>query len=232
MKKIIMLLFVGVTACFAQKNDYSDYNILLGKYVSNNGKVDYEKLKINIVELNTVIKKFEKNQPNNLWTREEKLAYYINAYNIYTLKIVTDNYPVASIKEIKNVWDVKFIPSGSSKLSLGDIEHKILRKMNEPRIHFAINCASFSCPNLRNEAFLPETLNKQLETASKSFINDATKNILSEKSISISEIFEWFGDDFKTTDSTVIDFINKYAVIKISKSASIKFVKYNWSLNK
>jgi len=230
MKKIVLLVFLSVSS-FAQNFDYKTYNEFLGNYVSGKGNVNYDKIKTNKSELDVVIKQFEKNQPNNQWSREEKLAYYINAYNIYTLKIVTDNYPLKSIKDITNVWDKEFIKSGKEKISLGDIEHKILRKMNEPRIHFAINCASFSCPNLLNEAYLPETLDKQLAKVTKSFINDKTKNTITASEIEISEIFNWFGGDFKTKKTSVIDFINKYSTVKIDKKAKIKYLNYSWSLN-
>ncbi len=115
--------------------------------------MNYDKIKTNKAELDAVMKQFEKKPITDKWTKNEELAFWINKYNVYTLKIVTDNYPLKSIKDIPSVWDKKFIPSGKEKISLGDIEHKMLRKMNEPRIHFAINCASFSCPNLLNEAY-------------------------------------------------------------------------------
>ncbi|WP_395054018.1 DUF547 domain-containing protein [Flavobacterium sp.] len=231
MKKIIVLLLIGATS-FAQNFDYKNYNLFLGKYVSDKGNVNYDKIKTNKTELDAIIKQFEKLQPSEKWTKNEKLAYYINAYNVYTLKVVIDNYPTKSIKDIDNAWDKKLVQSGKSKISLSDVEHKILRKMNEPRIHFAINCASFSCPNLLNEAYLPETLNKQLETVTKAFINDKTKNIITANEVKISEIFNWFGGDFKTKKTSVIDFINTYSTVKIDKKAKIKFLDYNWNLNK
>ena len=161
MKKIILLLLIISTNSFAQNFDYKSYNQFLVKYVSNKGNVNYDKIETNKSELDAIIAKFEKIQPTDKWSKNEKLAYYINAYNVYTLKVVIDNYPTKSIKDIDNAWDKKIVTSGKSKISLSDVEHKILRKMSEPRIHFAINCASFSCPNLLNEAFLPETLDKQ-----------------------------------------------------------------------
>lgn len=230
MKKIVLLLFLSASS-FAQNFDYKSYNKFLSNYVSQKGNVNYDKIKNNKSELDAIIKQFEKTQPNDKWSREEEIAYYINAYNIYTLKIITDNYPVKSIKEIPSVWDKKFVLSSKGKISLGDIEHKILRKMNEPRIHFAINCASFSCPNLLNEAYLPLTLEKQLETVATSFVNDKTKNNITASEIKISEIFNWFGGDFKTKKTSVIDFINKYSTVKIDKNAKIKYLNYNWSLN-
>lgn len=231
MKKILFLLLIS-TASFAQNFDYKKTNLFLEKYVTEKGNVNYDKIKNNRSELETIVKQFEEKQPNDKWSKNEKLAYYINAYNIYTLKIVIENYPVKSIKDIDNVWDKKFIRSGNDKISLGDVEHKILRKMNEPRIHFAINCASFSCPNLLNEAYLPETLDKQLDKVAKSFINDKTKNKIAAKEVQLSEIFNWFGGDFKTKKTSIIDFINNYSIVKIDKKAKIKYLEYNWSLNK
>jgi Protein of unknown function, DUF547 len=232
MKKIIVLLLLFTSKSFSQKFDYSDYNSFLSKYVSEKGNVNYDKIKKNIAELEIIVDQFSKNQPTNKnWTKKEELAYFINTYNVYTLKIVVDNYPTKSIKDINKAWDKKTIPSYKALLSLSDIEHKILRKLNEPRIHFAINCASVSCPNLENKAFEPSTLENQLESATKSFINDKTKNLITEKEIKISEIFNWFASDFKVNGS-VIDYINKYATTKIDKKAKIKYLEYNWSLNK
>lgn len=233
MKKVVILLFLVCVTGFAQKMDYKNYNAFLKKYISENGNVDYDKIKINKAELEKIIDEFDATQPvNKNWPKNEELAYFINVYNINTIKIVVDNYPTKSIKDIKNAWDKKFILSGKALLSLSDVEHKILRKMNEPRIHFAINCASFSCPKLENKAFEPKTLDSQLDTATKSFINDKTKNIITTKEVQLSEIFNWFGSDFKTKKTSIIDFINKYSTVKIDKKAKVKYLDYNWDLNK
>ena len=231
MKKIIVLLLI-VSTSFAQNFDYKKTSLFLGKYVSDKGNVNYDKIKSNKTDLDVIIKQFEEKQPTDKWSKNEKLAYYINAYNVYTLKVVIDNYPTKSIKGIDNAWDKKIVTSGKNKISLSDVEHEILRKMNEPRIHFAINCASFSCPNLLNEAYLPEIVDEQLEIVTKSFINDKTKNAITASEIKISQIFNWFGGDFKTKKTSLIDFLKKYSTIKIDKKAKIKFLDYNWSLNK
>ncbi|TCL64571.1 uncharacterized protein DUF547 [Mariniflexile fucanivorans] len=102
--------------------------------------------------------------------------------------------------------------------------------MNEPRIHFAINCASYSCPNLLNEAYIESKIEKQLEHSAISFINDKTKNSIDRNKIEISKIFDWFSGDFKT-NGTLIDFLNSYSSIKINANAKIKFKDYNWNLN-
>ena len=144
--------------------------------------------------------------------------------------MIVDNYPVKSIKDIKDPWGTKFFTLGNKKYSLEEIEHQILRKMDEPRIHFAINCASFSCPNLLNQAYTEANLESQLNSVTKSFINDKSKNTITASKIEISKIFDWFGDDFKKKGS-IVDFFNKYSAVKINSNAKISFKDYNWSLN-
>jgi ribosomal protein S18 len=231
-KPLLFLASVFIcTNSFSQNFDYKNYGQFLKKYVSENGKVNYENISKGKTELTSIIKQFEKNTPKNNWSKNEKLAYWINAYNAYTIQLIINNYPLKSIKDINDPWDKEFILVENNKISLGHIEHKILRKMNEPRIHFAINCASFSCPNLKNYPFEPGKLESQLQVVAKSFLNDKTKNILSPNEIKISAIFDWFGDDFKTKGS-LIDFLNGYSTTKINKNAKIIFLEYNWNLNK
>ncbi len=231
MKKILFLLLISLTS-LAQNFDYKNYNQFLVKYVSEKGNVNYDKIFANKSELELIIKQFEKQPITKKWTKNEELAFWINTYNVYTLQLIINHYPTKSIKDIDNAWDKKIVGSGKNKISLGDVEHKILRKLNEPRIHFAINCASFSCPNLLNEAYFPEILDKQLEKVTKSFINDKSKNSITKNEIKISQIFNWFSGDFKIKKASVIDFINSYSNIKIDKKAKVKYLEYNWNLNK
>lgn len=231
MKKLLLVLFFISIKSFCQSFDYKNYNTFLKKYVSNSGNVNYDKIKSNKTELLQIVEQLSETKPTDKWTKSEKMAYYINIYNIYTIKSIVDNYPTKSIKDISNVWDKKIVPLGKFLYSLSDIENKILRKMGDARIHFAINCASFSCPKLENEAFVPEKLEKQLENAAKEFINDKTKNTISEKEIKISNIFDWYTSDFKD-DGSIIEYLNKYSNTKIDKKAKTRYLDYNWSLNK
>lgn len=232
MKKIVCIFILITINSYSQNFDYSTYNLFLAKYVSEKGNVNYDKIITNKAELNAIIIEFEKTQPTEKWLKNEKMAYFINVYNAYTIKVVIDNYPVKSIKDINGVWNKKIITSGKSKISLSDVENKILRKLDDPRIHFAINCASYSCPNLVNAAFVPATLDKQLDTTTKSFINDKSKNIIATNEIKISKIFYWYSEDFKSNTKTVINFINKYSNTKINASAKTSYLNYSWSLNK
>lgn len=210
--------------------DHKQWNRLLQKHVSSKGNVNYNGFIKEADSLQFYLNALDENLPEESWTKNAVLAYWINVYNAFTVKLIIDNYPVKSIKKIDKPWDNKFIFLGNKKYSLGEIEHKILRKMNEPRIHFAINCASFSCPNLANEAYTETELEKQLEVATKLFVNDETKNNITENSIEISSIFDWFSNDFKT-NGTLIDFLNKYSSININNNTKLRFKEYNWNLN-
>lgn len=213
-----------------KKIDHEQWNDLLKKHVSANGNVDYKGFKKDTKQLQSYLTELSQNTPQKSWSKNAVLAYWINAYNAYTVKLILDNYPVKSIKDINDPWGKKFFTLGITKYSLEQIEHEILRKMSEPRIHFAINCASFSCPNLLDEAYTEAKIEKQLDNSAKAFVNDKSKNSLATDKVEISEIFNWFSGDFKTKGS-LIDYLNQYSAVKINKNAKVKFKTYNWSLN-
>lgn len=218
------------TTEISQSINHGKWNALLQKNVSKNGNVNYKGFLKDSQDLQAYLTELSTNVPTKSWSKNATLAYWINAYNAYTVKLIIDNYPVKSIKDINDPWGKKFFSLGNKKYSLEEIEHEILRKMDEPRIHFAINCASFSCPNLLNEAYTEAKLEKQLVSVTKSFINDKMKNTITTNKIEISKIFDWFGGDFKKKGS-VIDFLNQYSAIKISTKANVSYKEYNWSLN-
>ena len=212
---------------------------ILSRYVVND-VFNYRGLLKDSVKLNNYLLNISNQPPADHWTKEEKLAYWINAYNAYTLKLIIDNYPLESITDLhptihipllNTVWLKKFFSFGGEPTSLDEIEHKILRKeFNEPRIHFAINCASTSCPPLRNEAFKASVLESQLEEQTRVFINDIERNEISPANPKVSKIFSWFSGDFKK-EQTIIQFINRYSEIQINEDADIDYMKYNWGLN-
>jgi hypothetical protein len=203
---------------------------LLQSHVSENGNVDYIAFKADNAKLQEYINVLAENVPNNSWANEEKLAYWINAYNALTVDLILRNYPVESIKDIKNPWKQRLWKLGDNMYDLDEIEHDILRNMNEPRIHFAIVCASYSCPKLQNEAFTAEKLDQQLTKATKEFLTDKNRNEISENSITISKIFDWFSKDF-TKNGSLIDFLNLYTKVNISPNAKKRYKDYNWALN-
>lgn len=210
--------------------DHTIWNNLLKKNVSEQGEVNYKAFKQDAEELNNYIDYLSLNVPSQNWSKQEKLAYYINIYNSHTIKLIIDNYPINSIKDIKNPWNEKFIKIGNEFFSLSNIEHEILRHMDEPRIHFAINCASKSCPKLLNTAFTSENVETLLELATKAFINDSEKNKISKEDIQLSKIFDWYKKDF-TKNGSLIEYINFYSRVKVDANTKITYLEYDWSLN-
>lgn len=210
--------------------NHSSWNILLQKHVSNKGHVDYKAFKSNRNELINYITYLGDHVPQDSWTREDKLAYWINAYNAMTIDLILRYYPIKSIKDIKKPWGQRFWKLGEKWYHLNEIENQILRKMAEPRIHFAIVCASFSCPKLQNSAYTPSGIDKQLTKAAKDFLNDSERNDISKNNLELSKIFQWFAKDFKQAGS-LIDFLNQYSEITISDKAKKHFKDYNWNLN-
>jgi len=210
--------------------NHNAWNTLLQQYVTNKGNVNYKGFKSNRKAITDYIQSLGEKMPNNTWSKDEKIAYWINAYNAMTVDLIIRNYPLNSIKDIKDPWKQRLWKLGSRWYNLDEIEHQILRKMNEPRIHFGIVCASFSCPKLINKAFTSTNLENQLTNATKDFLKDPERNDISSNSIKLSKIFKWFTKDFKT-EGSLIDFLNKYSDIIISKNAKKSFKDYNWSLN-
>ena len=213
--------------------DHSAWDALLKEHVDFDGMVDYKGFKVDIDKVNNYVNFLGKNIPDKNWSYEELLAYYINVYNANTIKLVLDNYPVKSIKDIDatiSPFLKKFIKIGEKDFSLADIEKGILQKMKEPRIHFAINCASFSCPKLMRDAYTAENVNELMEQAAEEFIN-SEKNELSPNSVKLSEIFKWYKDDFLLKSPSIIEYINQYSEIEISADASVDYIQYNWDLN-
>ncbi len=214
------------------KAGHTVWDMMLKKYVSSTGKVDYEGFKsdpnfkryIGILE--------SANPADASWSANDKKAFWINAYNSFTIKLIIDNYPLKSIKDVGSPWDKKFITINGKNYSLNQIENDILRPTyNDPRIHFAVNCAAVSCPKLHNGAFTAENLNSKLEKLTKEFVNNKSMNDISAGQVKISKIFEWYAVDF-TKSGSIIDWLNKYSTVKIDSGASVSYKGYTWSLNK
>jgi len=219
---------------------HSMYDALLKKCVSTTGKVNYQGFIKDKTQFAQYLQLLSNNPPQQNWSKDEQLAYWINAYNAFTIQLITQHYPLKSIKDIgssiaipfvNTPWNIKFIRIGKETYDLNNIEHDILRrKFNEPRIHFAIVCASVSCPKLLNEAFTGAKINQQLDAQARSFINDPSRNKISANRIQTSEIFNWFKGDF-TKNGSLISFLNKYSKVKINANASVSTLDYNWNLN-
>jgi len=227
---LILSFFLYLSGNYAQNFSHATWDQLLKNYVNAKGKVNYKGFK-NDVRFNKYLIKLQENKPGSNWTSNEKLAFWINAYNAFTIKLILDNYPVKSIRDIEKAWDKVFIKIGDSHYSLNDIEHHIIRKyFNEPRIHFALVCAAHSCPLLRNEAYTASKLINQLNKQAMQFINDPERNTISKEKVRISQIFNWFEEDF-TRKGTLIQYLNKYSEVEINENAKVEYLEYDWSLN-
>ncbi|MCB0704874.1 MAG: DUF547 domain-containing protein [Saprospiraceae bacterium] len=203
---------------------------LLRKYVNATGQVNYSALKANKDVLQSYLDLLADNPPRSDWSRNEKMAYWINAYNAFTVKMIIDNYPVGSITDLHSgkPWDVKWIKIGDKTYSLNQIENEILRPIyKDARIHFAVNCAAKSCPPLLNQAFTASNLNAQLEAQAKAFINNSNYNTISTNNVKVSKIFDWYEVDF----GNVVNYLNEYSNTKVTSGATINYRDYNWMLN-
>lgn len=210
--------------------DHTLWTQVLSTFVDNQGQVNYQGLKAEHTLLDTYLQSLASNPVQDGWSREEKLAYWINAYNAFTIKLILDNYPVKSIMDIDGgkAWDKVWIKLGNKSYSLNQIENEIIRpQFKEPRIHFAVNCAAKSCPPLLNQAWMPATLDAQLEQRAKSFVNNPAYNTIKTSNIQVSKIFEWYNQDF----GNLISFLNNYSATTIKSGAAIAYREYDWALN-
>jgi hypothetical protein len=230
---------LAATGLCADTVDNTIFNDLLKKHV-NNGAVDYAGLKTNEAMIDRYLKVLEDVTPDKL-SRNEQLAFYINAYNAWTIKLVLSGYPgIKSIKDLatwpNTPWKKEICRINSKVMTLDHIEHNILRpRFKDPRIHFAVNCASKGCPPLGPEAYQGGIIDKQLDDAVKSFINDPKQNYLKGKKLYVSKIFKWFPDDF---NNDIAGFVLKYAkndlknrLMSKQNRVKVSFLDYDWTLN-
>jgi len=247
-KIIFPILFFLNFEVFAQDALYTS---LLQKYVQQ-GKVNYKELCKN-PDLSKYISFLESSDPEHITHQKERLAFWINAYNAYTLKIICDHYPVKSINDLHSgglalgsvfkttIWDKDIVVINHKNTSLNNIEHKIIRpEFKDFRIHFALVCAAKSCPALRSEAYEGPTLDQQLDNQAELFLSDSSKNrfnVAAQKA-SISKIFDWYKKDFGSDEAEVLMEISKYLPDQIRKSIlsaadkwDVDYTNYDWSLN-
>lgn len=212
------------------KLSHTVWDQLLKKNVSNSGIVNYAGFKAEKTKLEAYLKHLEQFAPESNWSRNKEMAYWFNLYNAWTVKVIIDKYPVASITDIDGgkTWNVKRVKSGSKTYSLDEVENKVIRpKFNDGRIHFAVNCAAKSCPPLLNKAWTESNVQSYLEKQTKDFINNTSYNEISAKKVKISKIFEWYAADF----GDIITYLNKYSNTPINKDAKVEYLEYDWKLN-
>lgn len=239
----ILLIFFTALNVFAQNQgasvDHSIYAELLQKNVKN-GVVSYKGFKNDEAKLDEYLKILEQTNPEKL-DRNEKFAFYINAYNSWTIKLILSGYPgVKSIKDLGSIfqspWKKSICRLNGKIMTLDEIEHGILRpEFKDPRVHFAINCASKDCPILISEPYSGRNLENQLDASAKAFINNPARNRLKDNILYLSSIFKWFSEDFKDDAK---GFVLKYAsdelkadIVKNGDNLKIEYLDYDWSLN-
>lgn len=239
-RQLIGLLMLVPLAATATAPDWTLYDELLVKYVTAGTRdgvefnlVDYEGL-ADDPKFDSLVRGIRAFDPGRLEGTAEKLAFYINAYNILTIQLILDHWPVTSIKEIggffKGPWDVVMLENRDGSLTLDNIEHDIIRSLDEPRIHFAVNCASLSCPDLRREAYRAARLDAQLDDQSREFLAQEGKGILVDgTTVRVSSIFDWYEEDFEQRGG-VRSFVQHYRPdLDIERVRAN--IPYDWSLN-
>lgn len=182
--------------------------------------------------------------PITRYDRGEQLAYWINLYNALTVKVVLDHYPVKSIRDIDispglcadGPWARKLVTVEGEAVSLNDIEHRILRPIwRDPRIHYAVNCASIGCPDLRARAYTAATVEAMLEDGAAEYINSPRGVSIEDGTVTVSRIYDWFYEDFGGTDAAVFNHLLNYAAPRLKRNLEtigrIHEVAYDWRLN-
>ncbi|MGJ8683553.1 MAG: DUF547 domain-containing protein [Nonlabens sp.] len=220
-------------------NDVMDHSIwdgLLKKHVNDKGFVNYTAFKKDQAMLKEYLQYLNDNAPVKTTSINEQFAYYINLYNAATVNLILENDMPASIKDISGplgqVWLVEHVMINDKAYSLAAVEKNVLQKMGDPRIHFAINCASFSCPKLQNTAFTATNLNSLMDKSAREFINSDKNDLSNTAAPQLSKIFDWYKSDFTDTGVSIIAYINKYATTPLDSEATISYKDYDWSLNK
>lgn len=226
--------------------EHASWNKLLEKYVDEQGMVQYADWKKSATDgqaLDEYLRSLS--YSNGQGSKQEQLAFWINAYNAVTVKGILREYPTSSIRNHTakifgyNIWKNLKLVVGGEPISLDDMEHKMLRKMGEPRIHFAIVCASIGCPRLLNEAYVPDRLDAQLTLNARAFFADSNKfrYDAARQTFFVSPILQWFGTDFGPSQSAQLKTISAWLPDATSQQAAasgagkMTFLEYDWGLN-
>lgn len=227
--------------------NHQSFDVLLHKYVDKNGMVDYRRWKASpkdLAALDEYLDHLSTADPKKQATREARLAYWINAYNSVTLRGMLDVYPTTSIRKHTatiygyNIWKDLLLRLGNgTSISLDDIEHQRLRKMSEPRIHFAIVCASMSCPRLLDEAYVASRIDDQLESNSRDFFSRRQNFEQRDGRFYLSKLLDWYGSDFGSDLSAQLKAYAQWLPTESTRqqavggSVGVRYLAYDWSIN-
>lgn len=228
---------------------HAAFSRLLSRFVDERGRVDYAGLKQHAkTTLTSYLQWLGTTDPSG-WTRAARLAFWINAYNAYTLKLIIDHYPVRTIwaltpgpatpQKAQSPFQVPVGPVADTVRTLDEIEHAIIRvRFQEPRIHYAVVCAAKSCPPLRREAYTGPRLDAQLDAQARSFLHNTAKNRIpaGRDELALSRILKWYGSDFGPTDAALQRTLAPYFDGRVQRRLAagaydLRFLPYDWALN-
>jgi len=248
---LLIITIIGSHSAFAYDHSYKSYNEILKQVVVVKGHqsfVDYTKLNSDTSSLDDFIQGIEYigKTEFDAWSREQQMAFLINAYNALTIKLVLTQYPVDSIKDyggfiVNSPWHRNFFTLFGKDATLNIIEHELLRKVyKEPRLHFVLVCASRSCPPLINEAYVANKLEQQFTDATTNFLRDTERNRFNAANdkLELSKVFKWYKKDFISSAGSVNAYVAPLMTddaalrtLIANKETKIKFLEYDWSLN-
>lgn len=243
----LLLFCLILTAC--EKNDTPDpmdgsqymsdtlshasWDQLLQQHVDAAGDVDYSGLKSEKTKLSAYLDHLKSHPPQAAWSDNKAMAYWINLYNAFTIKAIVDAYPINSILDLDNgaIWTTRTIEIGGTSYTLDQIEKdNLLAAFNEPKVHFAVNCAAASCPPLLNKAWTADNIQQYYDQMTRDFINNPAYNTLGANAVEVSKIFDWYATDFGGA-SNVPTYLQSYTTTTINPNATVTFKNYDWSLN-
>ncbi|MFH6603495.1 DUF547 domain-containing protein [Maribacter algicola] len=234
-KSIFLVLFCFLALSYGHAQGTSDFFLSADTFLKTHvkdGRVDYKAIKDNSSQLNELLDMAEKIAPSSK-NKEEYQAFWINGYNLLVIKGIVENYPLKSPLDVSGFFDKTKHTIAGETITLNDIENKRLRAVfpEEPRFHFVLVCGGLGCPPIIASAYKPETLDAQLETQTKSALNDPNFIQVNKNKVKISQIFEWYKGDFTQDGQSLVDFINKYRSEKLPEKVKVSYYPYDWSLN-
>jgi hypothetical protein len=229
---IVVLIFTASFSFAQSTTEFFSKSDAFFKENVKNGRVAYTSIKNNPSALNELLE-MAKGISVSKDNAKEYQAFWINGYNLLVIDGIVKNYPIKSPLDKPGFFDGNKNEIGGTKITLNDIENKLLRKVfpKEPRFHFVLVCGGLGCPPIINEAYTPSKLDAQLETQTKLAINDSNFIRVNKNKVKVSQIFEWYPGDFKQDGMKLVDFINKYKSEQLPEKAKVSYYPYDWTLN-
>lgn len=235
MKNTSLLIVLFLTASLAWAQSTSDFFAKSDTFFKENvknGRVTYKAIKENPAALNELLA-MAKSIAVAKENAAEYQAFWINGYNLLVIDGIVKNYPIKSPLDKPGFFDGTKNEIGGERITLNDIENKLLRKNfpKEPRFHFVLVCGGLGCPPIIDEAYVPSKLDSQLERQTKLAINDPNFIRVNKNKVQVSQIFEWYPGDFKQDGKKLVDFINKYKSEQLPEKSRVSYYPYDWTLN-